>query len=48
MARINGENACFVHDIIYETNTKRISGIILIIDIEKGFDSIPRSFMVKA
>ena len=45
--RFIGENTRLTYDIINESNTKNIDGLIILIDFEKAFDSISWSFISK-
>ena len=42
-----GENTQLLYDLINHTEHKEIPGLLLLIDFEKAFDSLPWSFIRK-
>ena len=45
--RYIGENTRLVYDIMHQCEIKKISGLLMLIDFEKAFDSVPWKFIYK-
>jgi len=46
--RYIGENIRLIYDILEETNKQNISGLLLIVDFEKAFDTVSRNFLIES
>ena len=42
--RLIGESTCLISDILHMTEEKQIPRVLMLIDFEKAFDSVPRDF----
>ena len=45
--RYIGENIRTLYDVLHWTNDKKVPGLLVLVDFEKAFDMISRSFIVK-